>query len=692
MIRRFDFGTPYDTGAVVTKVPVSDGPVPHFDVTEKDGQVIFRTALGKEDQIFGLGETVRGLNKRGHVYRSWNIDEFCHAEDRCSMYSSHNLVLFSGEKGVFGAYFDDPGAVKFDLGYTRRSEAVITSENGDLSVYIIDGDSLTELVREFRSMIGRSYLPPKWGMGYLQSRWGYASEEEISAIVENHRQRHIPLDGVCMDIDNMIDYKDFTWNPAGFPDMKGFTARMKDDHVRLVPIIDAGVKLEEGYDACDEGVEKNYFVKKEDGSLFIGAAWPGKCYFPDFMRKEVRDWFGDGYRGLLDAGVEGFWNDMNEPALFYSMDSLEEAYRKGDELRPQNLGAIGAFALKDAFNGITNNAEDYRRFYHQMEDGSRVRHDKVHNIYGAKMTQAAADSFTRYNPDKRHLLFSRSSFVGAHRDGGLWQGDNAAWWSHILLNLKMTASLNMCGFLFTGADLGGFSTNTTEDLLLRWLQLGVFTPLMRNHSINHARPQEIYRFDSWQDMSNIVSVRYALLPYLYSTLVRCAVDNDMMFRPMAFDYPTDPIARNIEDQIMLGEDCMIAPVYTQNALGRYVYLPEDMLYIRLRSATDYDMKKLEKGHHYLDLDLNEMPLFIRRGHVVPFAGAAEYVDAIDEENLMLLGWIDGGVQLPLYTDDGLTTDIDLEKDTTVITVTVENGAAVASAPGCTIDASKVYVG
>lgn len=690
MISRYIFGTPLPTMAVIREIAPSGGEIPHFTVTKADGSVSFTTILGDDDLIFGLGENVRGINKRGHLYRAWNMDDFSHTENKGGIYSSHNLLLFSGEQGVFGAYFDDPGTVTFDLGYSDGGKAVITSENGNLSVYLIESTTLTGLVREFRHLIGRSYIPPKWAMGYIQSRWGYASEDDLDFIVSEHRKRHIPLDNVCMDIDYMEDFKDFTWNPVHFPDLKATNARMKDEHIHLVPIIDAGIKQLTGDPIYDEGVQKDYFVKKADGSLFVGAVWPGRACFPDFLREDVRQWFGAKYHKLMDTGIEGFWNDMNEPALFYSTDSLENAFETAEKMRHENLGIDGAFKLKDAFVNIANNAEDYRRFYHTV-DGQPVRHDKVHNLYGAMMTKSAAEGFRSYNPDRRYLLFSRSSFIGAHRDGGVWQGDNSSWWSHLLLNLKMMPSLNMCGFLYTGADLGGFSCNTTEDLLLRWLALGVFTPLMRNHTAQHTRDQEIFRFRNWEDMRNVVSVRYALLPYLYSLLVKCACRDEMMFRPLAFDYPQDKTAIRVEDQLMLGDECMIAPVVEQNARGRHVYLPEDMLLVRFRSGDDYTVQTMQKGHHWLDVPMNEVPLFIRRGHVIPLCRSAEYVDALDTTKLSLVGWLEVGCAITLYEDDGESTDIDLNEGLQLINVSIDKGVATAKCAGKTIDASKVVV-
>ncbi|MBE5778050.1 MAG: alpha-glucosidase [Clostridiales bacterium] len=659
MIFRYDFGAPLDTGAVIRHIPAEKGVPGFFDVSREGEKIRFSIALSRDDMIFGLGQNVRGINKRGHLYRSWNSDEFHHEETTKSLYGSHNFLVFRRTEGNFGVFFDDPGAVEFDLGYTSADRAVITSENGNLSLYIIPGDSLKEIVRSFRRLIGRSYIPPKWAFGYIQSRWGYASEEELRHIVHEHRSRHIPLDGLCVDIDYMEQYKDFTWNSSTFSDPVSLNRDMKEEHVRLIPIIDAGVKEEPGYEIYEEGLERGYFCKKADGSNFIGAVWPGRSLFPDFLREDVRRWFGRKYHALLDTGLEGFWNDMNEPALFYSEEGLEEAYRQMDMTKGENIGIDAFFGLRDIFGGIANSPEDYRRFWHDFH-GKKVRHDKVHNLYGCYMTRAAAEGMEEYDSDKRFLLFARSSCIGAHRYGGIWQGDNTSWWSHLLMNLKMMPSLNMCGFLFTGADIGGFSNNTTEDLLLRWLQLGVFTPLMRNHSAQGTREQEIYRFGLQEDMKNILTVRYGLLPYLYSEFMKAALGDECMFRPLAFDYPEDDLACRIEDQVMLGDQCMIAPVYEQNARGRYVYLPEDMLMVRFRSAEDYDLLPVKKGHHWVDLQLNEMPLFIRRGCFIPLSRGAEWVDAVDFSSFTLIGWLDDEASYSLYDDDGCTKGWSLE--------------------------------
>jgi len=268
------------------------------------------------------------------------------------------------------------------------------------------------------------------------------------------------------------------------------------------------------------------------------------------------------------------------------------------------------------------------------------------------MTRAASEAFERLVPDKRILVFSRSSYIGMHRYGGIWMGDNCSWWSHILLALHELAGLNMCGFLYTGPDCGGFTRNATRDLLLRWLALSVYTPLMRNHACQGTREQEFYQFEKPEDFRSVIGVRYRLFPYLYSEYMKAVLNDGMMFKPLSFVYENDEMAKQVEDQLMLGDEAMIAPVYVQNAKGRYVYLPEDMLMVKFLPDGTISEKALSAGHHYVEIALNEVPLFIRRGKCVPVADVAETVAKVDYTTIRPIGW--DGAAYELYDDDGTT--------------------------------------
>ena len=524
---------------------------------------------------------------------------------------------------------------------------------------MIEGETPYEIVKQFRKLIGRSYIPPKFAFGFGQSRWGYRTKEDFREVVDGYRKNHIPIDMVYMDIDYMQDFKDFTLNEEHFPDFPAFVREMKQRNIRLIPIIDAGVKVEPGYPVYEEGVKNGYFCKRADGSDFVAAVWPGYTHFPDVLNPEARRWFGSCYRILTEQGIEGFWNDMNEPAIFYTPEGLEAAYQQLRECAEEKDGRVSVFQVRETLVHLNNNQKDYEAFYHQV-NGQMVRHDKVHNLFGYNMTRAAGEGLARIDPDKRFLLFSRSSYIGMHRYGGIWTGDNKSWWNHILLNLKMMPSLNMCGFLYTGADLGGFGADATRDLLLRWLAFGVFTPLMRNHAAIDTRAQECYQFENVADFRHVIGVRYRLLPYLYSEYMKAAVSDDMYFKPLSFVYPQDAFAPQVEDQLMLGNEIMIAPVYTQNAKGRYVYLPEEMMFIKFLPDGSVYEETLPAGHHYVEIALNEVPLFIRAGKCIPVAAAAESVAELQMDTLELLGY--PGAEYLLYDDDGIHKDYENPKN------------------------------
>ena len=633
----------------------------------KEGEKI-SFAMTKNAPVYGLGEQVRGINKRGWIYISNCTDDPNHREDTRSLYAAHNFLVFAEEE-PFGIFLDNPGKVTFDIGYTQQDTAVITAESWDMDVYFVGGEDLKDIVRQFRHMIGRSYIPPKWAFGFGQSRWGYKSEDDVREVERRYRELGIPLDSIYLDIDYMERFKDFTLNNETFPNFPEFVKEMREKHIHLVPIIDAGVKIEEGYPVYEEGVENGYFCKDEDGKEFVAAVWPGRVHFPDMLNPEARRWFGLKYKFLLDQGIDGFWNDMNEPSIFYSEKRLEKVFEELESFRGKNQDLMTHFRFKGLVMELANNPEDYRSFYHNFNgEGKPVRHDKVHNLYGYNMTRAAGEAFEELEPDRRILMFSRSSYIGMHRYGGIWQGDNLSWWSHLLLNIKMMPSLNMCGFLYTGADLCGFGADTTEDLALRWMQFGVFTPLMRNHAALGTREQELYQFSNREACGKMVKIRYSLLPYLYSEYMKAALRDEMMFRPLAFDYPDDPYADQIEDQLMVGDSIMIAPVHEQNATGRYVYLPEDMMLVSMRSPEDYSVQVVEKGHHYVPVAIDELIFFILKNHVIPVAKSAKSVEEMDFEHLSLLGYVTDKAVYELYDDDGNSKDYENPEHYEKITV------------------------
>lgn len=657
MISKFTFGKPFNTEAVVSL------PSDVKSFTDKpelfpEGKILlnkgftYTLKLSQETMIFGLGENMGGMNKRGRIYDSWCTDDPNHTEEKRSLYGAHNFFVIyepSTEK-AFGLFFDYPGLLHIDAANTSFDTLLVTAEEPHLDIYYIEEKSLSDVVKQFRGLIGKSYMPPFWAMGYMQSRWGYGTEADLFRVHENYKKQGIPLDAIFLDIDYMDGFRDFSVNKDNFKDLAKIVSDLKKKNLHIVPIIDAGIKVEDA-DPDTEGCQNGYFCKKADGKEFAAGVWPGLSHFTDYLNPDARAWFGSKYKCLTDAGIDGFWNDMNEPALFYSEDGYKAAISKAkDMLNNENPNVYETWQLKDLVCNLQNNMNDYKSFYHRVpqeiaggladkvEDNlAVVNHYKVHNLYGYNMTRAASEYFTK-NVNREMLLFSRASYIGAHRYGGIWTGDNASWWSHIELLIHQLPGLNMCGFLYTGCDLGGFGCNTNRELLLRFLGIGIWTPLMRNHSALGTREQECYQFENTEDFRGLVSFRYRILPYLYEQFKKCREENTMFFKPLAFEFPKDEIALRVEDQLLLGDDLMIAPIYKQNATGRTAYLPEEMKMVCCKLGAGLDkgqpeITTLSAGTHYIKCAPNEVVFFIRKDRSISVVDAAQTTAEINMKTM-----------------------------------------------------------
>ena len=653
-IKSYIFGNPIDTDSVVLtneEEQVIDLKEISYVTVDENMNLLYE--LDEDDIVYGLGENVRGMNKRGWTYTSFCSDEYSHSPDKKSLYGAHNFIIIYGKR-TFALFIDSPSKVTFDIGYTKHNEIKIINENKNFKLYIIDGNSLNDIVANFRKLIGKSYIPPRWAFGYGQSKWGYGSEKEVRDIVKKFQDKDIPLEMLYLDIDYMKDFKDFTIDEDNFPSFNKLIDDLKKEGIKAVPIVDAGIKIEDGYDIYEEGLKGNYFCTDKDGKPFVAAVWPGKVHFPDFLNKDTRKWFGRKYKILTDKGIEGFWNDMNEPAIFYSEEGLKKAFDKVDEYKDKNIDIFSFFELRDTFSSVANSEEDYKNIYHNL-DGKLVRHYDAHNIYGFNMTKSASEGLDEIFKDKRYLLFSRASSIGMHRYGGMWTGDCYSWWEHIELTLKMLPSLNMCGFIFIGSDTGGFGADTTNDLLIRWNQLSLFTPLYRNHSSRWSRAQEPFAFDDKTEkiIRNIIKFRYSLIPYLYSEFMKAVEDDLMYFKPMTFEYGEDLRVREVEDQLIVGDSIMIAPIYKQNTKGKHIYLPEDMLLCRGDINSNFTFQLYNKGYNFFEYHMDEIIFFVRKNKIFPLANSKNKVDEIKLEELEFIAFVEDKAEYYLYDDDGI---------------------------------------
>ena len=653
-IKRFGFGKRIITNSVIKEYKYNDIKElnDYFNVSNTKEEYTFCMELNKDTKIYGLGENVKGINKRGCSFISFNTDDPVITEDRKSLYGAHNFLIVSSVKKTFGVFIDTPKAVEYDLGFSDLDLLTIKTSDG-FDLYIIEESGNykeLDIISKFRSMIGESYIAPLWSFGVGQSRWGYKSRQDLDDVMNAFEKKKIPLDMLFIDIDCLDEYKDFTFNDTFYKDGKidkEFFNGVASKGVHLIPIVDAAVKVKDGYFMYEELMKHKGYCADKDGKPFIVGVWPQDSLLPDYLSVAGSEIFGKGYKEYLDLGIDGFWNDMNEPALFYSKNNLNALANHLKGIDYNHFTTRDYEIIRDKVRAVPNNRNDYQSFYHKydFESGDTLNHFDVHNMYGYKMVEAASKYFEKYNKDanidKKYLLFSRSSMIGSHRYGGIWTGDNAAYWDHLLLNLKMMPSLNMCGYLYSGADVGGFGQTSSEDLLLRWMALGLFIPLFRNHTCNWVRPKDYHLMKNTNIIRNILSIRYAMIPYLYSEYIKAVKNNTLLFTPLAFVFKDDERCSDLEDELLFGDSLLIAPVYKQNANGRMVYLPTDALEVRMTNGTSFKTTPLGKGDHYIKVGIDEVVFFLLDGKVLPLAKIRSVddiknINSIDFKDLVII--------------------------------------------------------
>ncbi len=581
-------------------------------------RVICHKRIQPDEHFYGLGERAFSLDRRGRRYGTWHTDPQTYGLDRDPIHLCMPVLLGlhgQGRQG-YGLFFDNTFRGHFDLGATNPDVASFGAEGGELRYYFMYGPALTTVVERYTELTGRTVLPPLWVLGYHQSRWSYYPEARVRKLAADFREvYHVPCDCIHLDIHYMDGYRCFTWDSERFPDPAGLIADLHQQGFKVIVIIDAGIKADDSYWVCKSGLERDVFCKYPDGeTLFKGPVWPGNCYFPDFTAPRVRTWWGELYEALTDVGVDGVWNDMNEPAVF---------------------GPPGT-TLPDCVR-------------HDLE-GRGGDHIEAHNVYGMQMARATAEGLMMLRPGERPVCISRSGWAGMQRYAMSWTGDNESNWSSLWLTMPMVMNLGLCGLANTGPDVGGFSGCATAELFTRWLQMGVFLPFLRAHT-EHASPdQEPW---SWGEPylsvnRRTIELRYRLLPYLYTAFWQCAQTGVPIVRPLLLPFQDDAATHTLDDQFMCGDAFLVAPVIEEGATSRSVYLPAGVWY-------DFWTGEPLTGPAHVEVEapLERVPLFVRAGSVVVMGPPLDWVGQRATESLTLHVYPGDGVSW-LYEDDGET--------------------------------------
>lgn len=602
--------------------------------------VEIRWGIGPADRFYGLGERSGFLDKRGRSYLMWNTDEPFHHELRDPLYQSVPFVIHrltdSGADGAIGLFLDDPGRSVFDLGESDPGTAVIRTERNEAVIYLLPGENLFDVTSAYTWLTGRHELPPRWALGYQQCRYSYYPDSRVLEIADEFRRRRIPCDVIYLDIHYMDGYRVFTWDPERFPDPQALIARLHEHGFRVVTIVDPGVKIDPEYDVYLSGSARNVFARQADGAVYAGEVWPGAAVFPDFLRQDTRAWWASQHHAMFDVGVDGIWNDMNEPADF-----------TGDVLDRTKFTPPGDLML-DGSAGLRSI-------------------DRYHNVYGQMMCAATADAFAKQKPELRPLMVTRAGYAGIQRYAAVWTGDNDSSWAHLSMMIPMLLNMGLSGIAFCGSDVGGFQGNASGELFARWMLSSCFTPFFRAHTSTGTRDHEPWAFGAEVEgvCRRAILLRGRLLPYIYSLFDEYRRTGRPLLRPMLSADWDDPRLAGMWNQFLVGADLLVAPVLEPEARSRVVYLPAGRWYrwdevcfvdeIEVQADgpgtpgtpgtnTNTDNRGLalyHGGQEYLvDAPLDRIPVFVRAGAVLPlYARAPQYEAdsaAVDAELVLCL--------------------------------------------------------
>lgn len=566
--------------------------------------------------VYGLGENSGFINKNGSKISNWNTDVYAaHNKDTVELYQSIPFAIVHSEEGTTGVFFDNSYRTEFDM-LTNPNQLEIMAEGGQVNVYLLLGDDLKEVVSSYTKLTGKTPLPPKWSLGYHQSRYSYASQDAVRQIKKQFQDNQIPLDCIYLDIHYMDEYRVFTFDEDNFSKHQELISELKQENIDIVPIVDPGVKKDVHYPVYREGIEKNYFCKYLEGQVYYGNVWPGVSAFPDFLNSEVQEWWGDLHRFYTNLGIRGIWNDMNEPAVF-------------NESKTMDLDVI-----------------------HNV-DGKKITHKEGHNLYGLYMSKATFEGLQKQLGNGRPFSLTRAGYAGVQRYSAVWTGDNRSHWEHLEMSLPMIMNLGMSGIAFSGADVGGFSSDPTPELLIRWTQVGAFLPYFRNHSAQDFLCQEPWAFgeETLASVKKYIELRYRFMPYIYTLFHEAEQTGLPIVRPLVMEYPNDPATFECSDQFLLGSNVLVAPILRPGQNHRMVYLPEGTWF-------DFWTEKAYEGgqYHVVQANLDTMPIFVKGGTILPLGTPVQNTKEKQDIELYVYVSNENQAKGTLYEDDGYSYD------------------------------------
>jgi len=580
--------------------------------------------LDPATHIFGLGDKMGPLDRRGRHFSLWNTDAYRFQESTDPLYKSIPFFLTLTEGRAAGLFLDDSWRTTFDFGAEKTDRIGIGAAGGPIDFYLFAGPDPKSVLKSYAWLTGAPPLPPLWSFGFQQSRYGYRSDAEIREVVERLRHDHIPADVIWFDITVLDRNRAFTIDQANFPDFPKLIADLDAMGLRSVVITDLHLSAEPGYPPFDTGRAGDHFLKKPDGSLYEGEVWPGPSVFPDYSRASTRAWWGGLYDELYDrTGVAGFWNDMNEPSVFKSP-------------------------------GQTIPADIVHRI---EEPGFRTRaasHAEMHNLMGMLQTRATYEGLLKLQPDRRPFVMTRASYAGGQRYAVTWTGDNSATWNHLRLSTPQLLSLGLSGWPFAGDDLGGFTGTPSPELLTEWLAIGMFNPIARDHSEPESARQEVWVHGPEQEdiRRRFIETRYRLMPYIYGLAEESSRTGLPMMRPLFLEFPEDykgqPYDLSAPGEFLWGPSLLVAPSPWPESPQPYkVILPRGDWFDFWTGLKVDDAPEITP-------EAGTLPVYVRAGSIIPSQPLVQSTQETPDGPLTLDIYPGPECHGSVYLDDGVT--------------------------------------
>jgi alpha-glucosidase len=576
-------------------------------------QVTQYKKLQDGERFLGLGEKTGNLDRRGSGYQNWNTDAYAYNSGSDPLYSSIPFYIGVHHHLCYGIFLDNTHKSYFNFGASNDRFASFGADAGELNYYFIYGHSIQEIIQHYTWLTGRMELPPQWSIGYQQCRYSYYPDKEVLNVARTFREKGIPADAIVLDIHYMDKYKIFTWDKNNFSDPKEMIAILKKEGFHFVIMCDPGIKVERGYEIYEDGVDKEVFLKYPDGENYSGQVWPGWCHFPDFTNPKTRSWWAEKFKGYVDLGVEGFWNDMNEIATWG--------------------------------NSLPDNIEfDF--------EGNKATTRRGRNVYGFQMARSTYEGAKKLMNGKRPFNLTRSGFAGVQRYSALWTGDNVAYDEHMMLGIRIVNSLGLSGVAFAGYDAGGFVGDANTRLFARWISIASLSPFFRAHSMINTRDSEPWSYgeEVEQICRNYIKFRYKLMPYIYSLFYDAAQTGMPVQRSLAIAYAHEPQVYNglFQHQYLFGPSILVAPVESTKELVK-IFLPEGEWYY-LYSGKTYS------GHQEIMLEcpIHLLPVFVKGASVLPMQKSVASTSEKTDELILHVYHGKQSSEFIFYQDDGET--------------------------------------